>query len=910
MSDQPSQPMEERIEALLSQMTLEEKVSMTAGSDMWHSTGVERLGIPPFKMTDGPNGARGSQWQGDLTSACFPAGVSLAATWNPELIHRVGVALGEETRTKSAHMLLAPTVNIHRSPLGGRNFECYSEDPYLTSRIAVSYIKGVQSQGVSACIKHFVCNDSEFERLSISSEVRERALREIYLIPFEAAVKEADVWAIMGAYNRLNGTHCCEHPYLLSEILKGEWGFQGVVVSDWTATKSTVESANAGLDLEMPGPARFLGKKLLQPVQDGLVSEEIIDDKVRRLLRITLKTGAMDHPEEPEKAVDKPEHRALIREAAGEGIVLLKNEGAVLPLDEGKIKTIAVIGPNARVAQIMGGGSAQVNPHYAVSPLEGIRNRCGDAIQVRYEQGCTNHKGTPLLEADWLTPAEGQGPGLTCEYYNTPDLSGEPVLTQVTRNLRFFWIGEFAPGVNPGQFSVRLRGTLTVPETGTYTFSLVSAGLSRLYIDGREIVDNWTEQTPGEAFFGAGSQEKKGEIDLTAGQAYEIEIRYTKGDAFLGGLIVGCQPPVIGDPIERAVQLAAESDVALLFIGTNGDWESEGFDRTDMELPGRQAELVERVAAANPNTIVVLQTGAPVTMGWLDKVPAVLEAWFPGQECGNAIADVLFGDVNPSGKLPTTFPKRLEDNPAYINYPGERGQVFYGEGIFVGYRYYDKKKIEPLFPFGHGLSYTTFAYSNLRIDPAEASEEVRISVDVQNTGSRAGKEVVQLYVRDVEASVLRPEKELRGFQKVALEPGEAKTVTFTLDARALAFYDPQQKAWVTEAGEFEVLVGSSSRDIRLQGSFTWKETTTQPVGGPAGEVPAPDLSIRSKLRELLADERARAVLEKHFGDRLNAPQIGSAMEFSLEELANFVPHLLTEEKLKAIDEDLAQLQGG
>ncbi|MCD6289417.1 MAG: glycoside hydrolase family 3 C-terminal domain-containing protein, partial [Anaerolineae bacterium] len=668
-------------------MTLEEKAAMTAGSDMWHNTGVERLGIPPFKMTDGPNGARGAQWHGGVTSACFPAGVALAATWNPELIQRIGVALGEEVKTKSAHVLLAPTVNIHRSPLGGRSFECYSEDPYLTSRMAVAYIQGVQSQGVGACIKHFVCNDSEFERTTISSEVRERALREIYLPPFEAGVKEAGVWAVMGAYNRLNGTYCCENAYLLTEILKKEWKFQGIVISDWTATKSTVEAAKAGLDLEMPGPPVFFGPKLAQAVKDGLVEESVVDDKARRLLRILIQSGALEHPEEPERGVDKPEHRALIREAAGEGIILLKNQGGVLPLAEGEIKSVAVIGPNAAVARIMGGGSARVNPHYAVSPLEGIQNRCGDAIQVRYEQGCTNHKGTPVLNAEWLMPVEGEGPGLTCEYFNNLDLSGAPVKTLVARHLRFFWVGDFAPEVDTQRFSARLRGVLRVPESGAYTFSLISAGLSRLYIDGQEVVDNWTEQQPGEAFFGLGSQEKVGQVDLEAGRVYEIVIEYSKQEPRApGGLIVGCLPPVVGDPIERAVRLAAESDVALLFVGTNEEWESEGFDRTDIELPGRQNELVEKVVAANPNTVVVLQSGAPVSMPWLDKVPAVLEAWFPGQECGNAIADVLFGDVNPSGRLPTTFPKRLEDNPAYINYPGELGQVFYGEGVFVGYR--------------------------------------------------------------------------------------------------------------------------------------------------------------------------------------------------------------------------------
>ena len=903
--------MKNRIEELLKQMTLEEKVSMLAGSDAWHTQSVERLSIPAIKVTDGPHGARGAIAKGGPPSVSFPVGTAMASTWNTELIGRVGVALGEETKAKSAHILLGPTVNIHRSPLAGRNFECYSEDPHLTSRIAVAFISGVQNQNVGACIKHYVCNDSEFERMSISSEVGERALREIYLSPFRVAVKEAEPWVVMASYNKVNGIFASENKCTLTDILKEEWGFKGFVVSDWGGTRDTVLTANGGLDLEMPGPARVMGDKLLKAVNDGLVGKQVIDDKVRRILRIIIKSGAFENPDEaPERAIDKPEHRRLARETAVEGIVLLKNERNVLPLDEHRIKSIAVIGPNAKAARIMGGGSSRVNPHYAVTPWDGISKRCGDGsrdIKVSYQQGCTNHKRGPVISEEWLIPSGGQeGRGLTGEYFNNLDLAGAPVLTEVCRELDIIWSGEISPLVDKDEFSIRWTGEFVAPETGTYTFSLISVGLSRLYIGDELVIDNWTKQILGEAYYGAGTKEMVAQVDMTAGQPHDIKAEYSKVNAsFFGALRLGCLPPVPADSIERAAALAAASDAALVFVGTSDEWESEGYDRADMELPGDQVELVKKVAAANKNTIVVLNTGAPVAMGqWIDQVPSVVEAWFPGQECGNAIADILFGDVNPSGKLPTTFPKRLEDNPAYINYPGENGKVLYGEGIFVGYRYYDKKKIEPLFPFGHGLSYTSFEYSDLEIGSTEyeAEDSIEITVDVKNTGKQEGKEVVQLYVRDVESSLVRPEKELKAFKKVALRPGETKTVHFTLGKDALSFYDPQQKQWIAEAGEFEIMIGSSSRDVRVKGSFSLK-ASPEAAQGRVDKT----LSTASTLREILDDQAGKGVLEEHLGDILQVPQIDMAMGFSLNQLAQFAPDVLTPEKLQEINEDLENL---
>jgi beta-glucosidase len=895
----------DRIENLLAQMMLQEKVSLLAGADNWHTVAIERLGIPAIKVTDGPNGARGAQPIGGPTSACFPAGVALAATWNTDLARRVGQALAEEVKSKGAHILLAPTVNIHRSPLAGRNFECYSEDPHLASRMAVAYISGLQSQGVGACIKHFVCNDSEHERRTVSSEVRERALREIYLAPFRAAVQEAEPWAVMSAYNRVNGIYCSENRRLLLDILKGEWGFDGIVISDWFGTYSP-DCANGGLDLEMPGPARWMGQRLLHAVRTGEVAESVIDDKVRRLLHVIRRAGAFENPEQrPERAVDRPEHRRLIRETAGESIVLLKNAKGLLPLDPKRLSSIAVIGENARWAPVQGGGSAQVTPHYVVFPLEGITDKVGPDVQISHEVGCTIHKLLPLINADWLT-AQDDGRGLTIQFFENGDLSGDPVHTEVTDRMHLGWFGDPPPHVDSAIFSVRLTGTFTAPETGTYTLGLLTTGRGRLLVDGILRVDDWTPSAHTGAFFELGSSEKTVEVELAGGESVGLQLDYSSEGAVGGrSLRLGCLPPVSAQPIEDAAALAARSDVAIVFAGLSGEWESEGRDRPNMELPGEQARLIEAVAGANENTIVVLNTGSPIPMDWVDKVAAVVQAWYPGQEAGNAIADVLFGDVNPSGKLPTTFPRRLEDNPAHINYPGENGQVHYGEGIFVGYRYYDEKGIEPLFPFGHGLSYTTFAYSKLVLSAPriERGDEIQVHVDVENTGMRAGQEVVQLYVRDLASTLRRPQKELKAFTKVSLEPGETQTVAFHLDQDDLSFYDPARRQWVAEPGDFEVLVASSSRDIRMTGLFTLEGEPEPALSKDAR------LHVGLSLRALLDDAAGRPVLEKHLGGYLDDPRVEEVLDVPLEEITASIPHMLPPQKVREINEDLSAVQG-
>jgi beta-glucosidase len=896
---------EARIDALLQAMTLAEKVALLAGASFWTTTPIERLGIPAIKVSDGPNGARGGGgFAGGITSACFPVGIALAATWNTALVEQVGQALAEEAQAKGAHLLLAPTVNIHRSPLNGRNFECYSEDPYLSARLAVAYITGLQRRNVGATVKHFVCNDSEFERNTISSEVDERALREIYLPPFQAAVQEAGSWAVMSSYNKVNGVYAGENAAILLDILKHEWGFDGIVMSDWFGTKSTAAAANNGLDLEMPGPAQWRGERLLTAVEAGEADPAAIDEAARRMLRIITRAGAFEHPEaRPEQAVDRPDHRALLRAAAAEGAVLLKNAGDILPLDLDRLTSIAIIGPNAKTAQIMGGGSAQVNAHYAVTPYDGIVAQAGERVELGYEIGCTNHKQLPRLDARLVAPTGGGAEGFTISYYNNPDLAGDPVLQMATTSSEQVWLGEVAPGVQQRGFSARLAGRFTPRESGAHIFGLASAGLSRFFVDGREVIDNWTHQTRGDTYFGAGSAEAVTRVEMVAGQTYDLHVDYSSQSAtLLTGVRLGYLPPVAEDSIARAAALAARSDVAVVFVGLNGDWESEGHDRPDMRLVGEQVALIEQVASANPNTIVVLQTGSPIAMPWLDRVAGLIQAWYPGQECGNAIADVLFGAINPSGKLSQTFPVRLEDNPAYINYPGENGRVRYGEGIFVGYRYYEKKQVAPLFPFGFGLSYTSFAYANLRLsaDALAPDERLAVSVDVTNTGRRAGQEIVQLYVRDLAARLSRPEKELKGFAKVALAPGQTTTVTLALDRTALAYWDDAKHAWVAEAGAFEALVGGSSQDIRARAEF--RLTKTASFGGlPKLRVA---LSVDSPVKLLLEDDGARAAIEKHMPGFAEQAGMGAAMGLSLAQMAQFSPDQITKETLQAIADDL------
>jgi beta-glucosidase len=808
---------EQRVEELLGQLTLKEKVALLSGKDIWNTVPIERLGIPSVVMTDGPHGVRASNPEtgrvmGPATS--FPTGVSMASSWNPELVERVGAALGEETRAMGCDILLGPCVNIVRVPLAGRNFESYSEDPYLAGRIGVAWVKGVQSRQVGASLKHFACNNQEIERFRGSSEVDERTLREIYLPAFETIVKEAQPWTVMCSYNRLNGVYASQNNHLLNEILKGEWGFDGAVVSDWGANHTITESVQGGLDIEMPGPAKYYGWLLVEAVRNRQIDEAAVDSAARRILRTILRSGKLDDPANSQRergAVNTPEHQALARELAEESITLLKNDNGVLPLRKDKIKSIAVIGPNAAEARIGGGGSSFLEPPYRVSPLDALKARLGDGVAVGHEPGCDNTIDLPPLKGEII------GHGLKGEYFDNTELAGPPAHERVDKKLQCWWFGASpAPNVPADKFSVRWTSQLTVPDSGVYTFKVMNVGTCRLYVDGRLLIENKLAEAPADHARAAASAD----VELVGGRVYEFKAEFVKLDSddfAVVQVMFGAVPGVDqAERIARAVELAKKSDVAIIFGGMPEGYETEGGDRPHMDLPGPQAELIRAVAEANPATIVVLNCGSPVAMPWLADVPAVLEAYYPGQEAGNAVASILLGEVNPSGKLSTTFPKRLEDTPAFINYPGGK-KVLYGEGIFVGYRYYDQKDVEPLFPFGFGLSYTTFEYSQLQVPPvSKIGEPVRVSVTVKNSGGVQGKEVVQLYVADKEASLPRPPKELKAFAKVSLQPGESANVSFVLDQRAFAFYDPDQKGWRVEAGEFEILVGSSSQDIRAR----------------------------------------------------------------------------------------------
>ncbi len=822
--------MSNKIETLLSQLSLEEKITLLAGADTWRTHTIERLDIPALKVSDGPNGVRGEQKDTkSQTSASFPVGTAMGATWNPGLVREIGAALGEEAKKKGAHILLGPTVNMHRHPLAGRNFECFAEDPHLSSRMAVAYINGLQSKGVGACIKHFVCNDQEFDRFSISSEIDERTLHEIYLPAFKAAVQEAQPWTLMSAYNRINGVYASEHQQLLTDILKGEWGYDGMVISDWYGTYSD-NVPGGGLDLEMPGPARWLGKNALEMVRNGILEETVIDDKVRRILRTLDQAGLFDNPEiVEEKSVDDPAHRALIRKAGSEAIVLLKNEDDLLPIEAAKKPSVAIIGRPAQTITFQGGGSSEVNPHYVINPLEAIRSRYGDTLDVKYAPGPSIHRDVPLLNPEGLSAVDGTPGKVTIQQYDNTSLTDVPFKEFLAGGTQQAWFGETASDHDPAAFSLRMTGSWTAPETGSYTFILTAVGRARWWLDGEKMLDWWdiTDFNHPQNFVGIEAETitRAVEVHLEAGKTYDFKVEYA---SLPGGrwrtVRLGCLPPQPNDPIGDAAALAKDADVAIVFAGLTSEWEGEGQDRIDMALPGEQNQLIERVAAANPNTVVVLNASSPLRMPWLNQVKSVLQMWYLGQEAGNAIIDVLFGEADPSGRLPTTFPKRIQDNPAHINFPGENGVVRYGEGLFVGYRYYDKKDIEPLFPFGHGLSYANFEFTNLRLDAEEYSPgvQINIQVDVTNTGVRSGQEVVQLYLRDIESSLVRPQKELKAFVKIKLEPGQTRTVSLALQEQDLAFYDDAQNIWLTEPGEFEVLIGRSASDIRVTGKFNWR----------------------------------------------------------------------------------------
>ncbi|MBX4966814.1 glycoside hydrolase family 3 C-terminal domain-containing protein [Rhizobium binae] len=802
------------IDSILDKMTLEEQVSLLSGADFWTTVPVERLGVPKIKVTDGPNGARGAgSLVAGVKATCFPVAIALGASWNPGLVGEMGAALARQAKSKGAAVLLAPTVNIHRSGLNGRNFECYSEDPMLTAELAVAYIDGVQGEGVAATIKHFAGNESEIERQTMSSDIDERTLREIYLPPFEQAVRRAGVMAVMSSYNRLNGTYTSEHHWLLTKVLREEWGFDGIVMSDWFGSHSTAETINAGLDLEMPGPARDRGEKLMAAVREGKVEAATVRAAARRILVLLERVGAFEtKPDLTERTVDLPEDRALIRRLGAEGAVLLKNDG-ILPLAKTSLDRIAVIGPNAASARVMGGGSAQIAAHYTVSPLEGIRAALSNANSISHAVGCRHNRLIDVFKGK-----------ITVDYFKGRGCKGSPLHVETVDKGEFFWFELPSGELDPADFSARMTMQFAPAESGEHVFGMTNAGLARLFVDGALTVDGYEGWTRGENYFGTANDEQRGSAALEAGRTYQLSVEYEPSSATEEGINLiavrfGVEKPLGEADIEAAVETARNADVALLFVGRDGEWDTEGLDLPNMRLPGRQEELIERIAAANANTVVVLQTGGPIEMPWLGKVRAVLEIWYPGQELGNAVADVLFGDAEPGGRLPQTFPKTLADNSAItrdpVVYPGKDGHVRYAEGVFVGYRHHDTRAVEPLFPFGFGLGYTRFRWSEPRLSAREmGSDGVTISVDLTNIGDRAGAELVQLYVRPPKSKVERPDKELRAFAKLSLRAGETRTAVLKILPRDLAYFDIEAGAFRVEPGDYQLIVAANAADIR------------------------------------------------------------------------------------------------
>jgi len=804
-----------KLKKVISNLSLEQKVSLLSGFDNWHTPDIKKYGIPKIKMSDGPNGVRGDS-STKQSSACFPSPILLGATWNEKLIKKIGSATGEEALFKDVDVLLAPTINLHRHPLGGRHFECYSEDPILTSKIACAYVSGVQSKGVAACLKHFAGNDTEYERHLVSSNIDEKTLRELYLYPFEMGIKKAKAKVVMSAYNKVNNIYCSSHDELINKILKKEWKFDGYVVSDWGAALETVENANGGLDLEMPGPAKTWGKNLVDAVKAGLVEEKKIDEKVKRILTVAKFTDRFNRKRISERSIDKKSHRKLIKKTAIEGMVLLKNED-VLPLDRNKISNIALIGPNVKDSQIIGGGSAGLNPHYEIHPLEGVSNFLKDEkVKIHYAKGCHVDKYLPAFEKDICYVQGKKEKGFEVEFFRGKNFDGEPIERKVLNGNRFWalqgFAREFLDEKERPELSVKFSTTYKPSISGEFEFEVFSIGLSRIKINGKELVDNWSSQKKGEAFFGFACAPKRNKIKLTKGKEYLVEVEYEFEGRF-PAIQFGCRPPDPKNLLEEAVKIAKQSDAVVLVVGTNSDWETEGSDRKGLGLPSDQDVLIKKVLAANKNSVLVLNTGSPVSMPWIKSCPAILQTWFPGQEFGNALAEILFGKESPSGKLPTTYPKKLSDTPAYSCYPGKNLQMDYKEKLLVGYKWYEKKKIEPLFPFGHGLSYSKFELKKVSL--LKKKHEIKIKVKLKNIGNFSTFETVQCYLERKAVKADTPKKKLVDFKKLKVTKDKSKKLTLKVSKRDLSEWDVKKSKWEIARGDYVIHIGTSVRDISI-----------------------------------------------------------------------------------------------
>ncbi|KII89537.1 glycoside hydrolase family 3 protein [Plicaturopsis crispa FD-325 SS-3] len=778
---------------------------------------------------------------------CLPSATALGATWDPELIEEVGLKLlAAESKLRAASVVLGPTCNIQRNPLGGRSFESYSEDPYLSGIIAAAYVNGVQKGGIGTAIKHFVCNDKEDDRMGSDSVVSERALREIYLMPFMLAQKYSKPWSFMTAYNRVNGIHASENTHLLQEILRDEWKFDGLLMSDWFGIYSIDTSINAGLDLEMPGTNKWRTLDLMnRSIGSRKLTVRTVKERARKVLELAQRC-AQGAPEVldgdgEERTVESEEDKALMRKLAAESIVLLKNEGGILPLQPEKLKKIAIVGGNAKAIVLSGGGSASLKPSYYISPFDGLVSALPSDVEVTYSEGARAYMTMPSLDYEMFT-ANGERGWIGTWHNHTSDDSmevvEEPIQTSLIDETRMFISTSYPKGITR-KWTLRLRGQLAPrPKDTNFEFGLIASGRAKLFVDGNLVIDNWTRQRRGDAFFGSGSQEEKGVYTLKAGTKHDVFVEFCNVRAPADGdedeAVMDSNPGVrlggaeVQDPDElmaAAVEVAREADVVLAVVGLNADWETEGYDRTTLALPGRTDELIQKVVAANPKTVVVTQSGSSITLPWADSVPAIVHAWYLGNATGDAIADVVLGKTNPSGKLSLTFPKRAEDLPSFGHFHSEHGKVRYAENLYVGYKHYHHRKIAPLFAFGHGLSYTQFAYSDLQLSaPSVSNSEFALtaSVTITNTGAVRGSEVVQLYTTLPTTSELtHPLHVLRAFGKARdLEPGASQTVVLKLDKYAVSYWDERISRWVVEQGVYTVSVGPSSEALPLQTTFT------------------------------------------------------------------------------------------
>ena len=824
---------------LAAALPVPEKVRLLSGADSWRTQDCPSVGLRQMVTSDGPNGVRGTTKDERHPSACLPSPSALGATWDGDLVYRVAAALGTEARSKGVDVLLAPTINLMRTPLGGRGFEFFAEDPVLTAGLASAYVRGVQSAGVGATVKHFVANDSETERWTYNARVSESVLRELYLLPFEACVREAGAWLVMAAYNNVNGTPMTENLRLLRDVLKNEWGFDGVVTSDWHAARSTHATALATLDLSMPGPDGPWGELLVHAVDEGIVTEELLDDKVARLLRlarrvgaltgptIALPTGALSVAAEADAAsrtatngrVPALVPAGLLRHAAAESFVLLRNAGDALPLDRANVSRLAIIGPNAMIPVIQGGGSAGVTPVSVSAPADALRAALPGNAAVSVSAGCQTWHNVPEAPGGSLTDPVTGGPGLHLEF---ADAEGAVIAAEHRASANLAWWDGVPEGIGWGMPGRVVLTTSFRPEvSGNHLFGVAGVGELLLEVGGVPVIDGATAvpDDPVEAMTRPG--ELRTTLRLEAGVPTQVRVEFRPAEDGEGPLAIrlGIIPVTEdNDLIAAAETAAAGADAAVVVVGSAELTESEGFDRPTMALPGRQDELVARVAAVNSRTIVVVNSGMPVLMPWAGDVAAVLYAWLPGQEFGTALADVLFGDAEPGGRLPVTIPADETSVPVLHATPGADGTLDYAEGLLIGYRGYDAADIAPAYPFGHGLGYTSWEYESA--DCARWLPEggdLELSVRVRNTGSRPGKEIVQVYLAEPAdpARRGRPVRALAAFAVVRAAPGESAQVTVTIPARSFARYDEWLASWIAQGGEFTVQVGRSSRDLRL-----------------------------------------------------------------------------------------------